>query len=205
MMLTFGILNMLITKYRNWKYFLAIVLIVLLGYSVDNFGWFTSDRISAISTLVIATFTVLLAIFTYQLRTDQKQQLKLMHEQSIRPLLNFYHSTDEPIKIHLENKGVAPAINIKITVSEPTQIGVGSDDKKILALKVKEAFEDNSILNRNILSLGPNQEMIKPLRIEELFIWNYQARVTIEFENIEGKKYFTISHLDFSGLGEYDY
>lgn len=210
------------TKHPKRNYFIGIVLIVVTGFLIDQSDWFTSERISAISTLVIAAFTVLLAVFTYQLRKDQKEQLQLMYEQSIRPMVGFYHTKDS---ISLSNSGGGPALNITVTVSDAIGIDLESLGYQFLNENMKKWMNEVPLLNNETMSLGSNQEKSAPIfdfwAYEDLLseyistttdnnqdeshedghFNDYKADIFIEFENIEGKKYSSISHIDLKDCG----
>lgn len=183
------------------KYFLAIILIVLTGFLIEHSEWLSSQRVSAFSTVVIAFLTLFLVY-------DSNKTRRWMCEQAIRPVIIFRQSqepnSNNSYSIYLENKGVGIALNIKVTASEPAQTGPNTTGSiKLSSSQVcrdkdnlRDAIEKCNIFNREILFLSPNQEMewtIDP----PVGAWFYTMKVTVSFEDAEGKKYSIIDYMSF--------
>ena len=128
--------------------FLLIVGVVVCCI-YDNHEWFNHTRITALSSLVIACLTIFLAY-------DTRKSRQALYEHAIKPVLNLQLTKGETgYSLCLQNTGVASALNISISVSNP------QDMNQEAAEYFKEMNADIrdkcALLNQTILYLPPNK------------------------------------------------
>lgn len=133
-----------------------------------------------------------------------------MLEQAIRPNIVIYqlkHPNENHYSdfydIHLKNIGVGTALYIKVRASELVETGHYTTDMldatRYNVNQAKESVHDSiekcTLFQGEILSIGPNQEVVRIFEPSDS-AWFYTMKVTISFEDTQGKEYSTTDSLD---------
>jgi hypothetical protein len=161
---------------------------VILWY-IGN--WFTSDRINAISTAIIAGFTVMLAITTKKLWDAGEKQLKLSQDTAQRQLRAYVFAVDPsfvslPVVTLDEERRIRIEVKLRNSGSTPTRhlvIGAHFTER---TREVSADFTFPEPVDSQHVLIGPNSEIIAcsitmPYEIIDriknetsfLYIWGY--------------------------------
>lgn len=192
-------------------FILVLIIFFILGLSVgagsQGSFTFTTDTISAwvaaLATVTIAVLTIFLAKETWALRLMQLSQIEQIRKDSIKPSVNLFLK-NAPIAfnfidVHIVNNGMGVAQNIKFTF-----INKNNETQDVFDY-LQEEYNKLTILKNGISSLGANENRLSYLfsfielhkKFKEKAL-EYIAEVDIEFEDIEGQKYYSKSFLNFT-------
>lgn len=161
-----------------------------------------SAWVSALATVCIALLTIFLAKETWELRRVQISQIEQIRKDSIKPSVSLYLKSSPVsfnfIDVHIINSGVGTAQNIKFKFTNK------SKDAQDVYDYLQEQFGNLVILSNGISSLGAGEKrtsyVFSFIELHEKFgdkSFEYFAEVDIEFQDIEGKTYASISNFNF--------
>ena len=171
---------------------LGVIIDVNLQYQISWSSW-----ISTLSTTIIASLTIILAVETWRLRRIQQSQIEGLQKEAIRPNVELYLLPSavsfQLYDIYIENDGNGSAKNISFSISK------GSEDDS--PNKILDELNNLNMIKNGIRLLGRGQK-----RKSHLFnfiempsgIFNSFINISIEYEDIEGRKYQSESVIDFS-------
>lgn len=162
-----------------------------------------SSWVSALATVCIALLTIVLAKETWELRRVQLSQIEQIRKDSIKPSVSLYlkHSpvSFNFMDVHVINSGVGTAQNIKFKFMNKSKNAQDVYDY------LQGQFGKLVILSNGISSLGAGEKrtsyVFSFIELRNKFgpkSLEYLAEVDIEFQDIEGKTYTSVSYFNFS-------
>lgn len=161
-----------------------------------------SSWVSALATVCIALLTIVLAKETWELRRVQLSQIEQIRKDSIKPSVNLYLTSSPSLNfmdVHIVNSGVGTAQNIKFKFKNK------SKDTRDVYDYLQAQFGKLVILSNGISSLGTGEKrtsyVFSFIDLHDKFgprSLEYFAEVEIEFQDIEGKTYTSVSYFNFS-------
>lgn len=178
------------------------------GLSLGGNGKLAADTLSAwvgaIATVAIAILTFILARETWYLRLAQIRQIDELKIEAMRPSLEFYilsaQASIHMMNAHIQNNGKGIARNVSFKF-----YGSSGDILSPQETAVVEKFLSLNMLKNGLASLGASKERksfvfsfldLMDKNGDSLF--GVKIRVSIEFEDTEGRKYASESIVDFS-------
>ncbi len=163
--------------------FYAILAFVLACFLIDNPELLTHTNITALSTVVIAVFTVYLSLETQLLRKDQAEQIKLAQELAIRPIISFdLFRSDTNLILEISNSGAGPAFDIEFD----------------FPLGNKDVFTNANMISDGITLLGVGQKRNAILsRLIDLEGSGYQNVIFVKYFSETGREYNLDFRVDF--------
>ncbi|WP_310636241.1 hypothetical protein [Delftia acidovorans] len=178
------------------------------GLSLGGNGKLAADTLSAwvgaIATVAIAILTFILARETWYLRLAQIRQIDELKIEAMRPSLEFYilsaQASIHMMNAHIQNNGKGIARNVSFKFH-----GSSGDILSPQETAVVEKFLSLNMLKNGLASLGASKERksfvfsfldLMDKNGDSLF--GVKIRVSIEFEDAEGRKYSSESIVDFS-------
>lgn len=188
---------------------------VVLGLSFQTQLELSADSISswvaALATVAIAVLTFILAMETWRLRAAQIEQIEELRSEALRPNVEFYllpaPASFQFINVHIENNGKGTAKNIAFDIN-PGAIGENKKNERQLI----DQLLSLNMLHNGISSLGAGKErrsfvfsFIEYLEKIGDAVFDIKIKITISYEDIEGREYKSESLLDlseFKGISE---
>ncbi|MDN5502872.1 MAG: hypothetical protein L0H10_03475 [Comamonas sp.] len=178
------------------------------GLNLGGDGKLAADTLSAwvgaIATVAIAILTFILARETWYLRLAQIRQIDELKIEAMRPSLEFYIlSTQASIHMmnaHIQNNGKGVARNVSFKF-----YGNGGGVFSSQEAAVVEKFLSLNMLKNGLTSLGAGKErksfvfsFLDLIDKNGDSLFGVKIRVSVEFEDAEGRKYTSESIVDFS-------
>lgn len=178
------------------------------GLNLGGNGKLAADTLSAwvgaIATVAIAILTFILARETWYLRLAQIRQIDELKIEAMRPSLEFYilsaQASIHMMNAHIQNNGKGIARNVSFKFYGSSGDVLSSQERAVV-----EKFQSLNMLKNGLASLGASKErksfvfsFLDLINKNGDALFGVKIRVSIEFEDAEGRKYASESIVDFS-------
>ncbi len=186
---------------------IVFIIGIQVGISIEGSVSLSQDNLSswvaALSTVVIAVLTIVLAKETWSLRLIQLSQIEEIRRSSIKPSIGLYLKQNPVgfnfIDVHIENNGSGIAQNVKFKFKNVNNSA--SDVFESLSKKISQLV----ILNDGISSLSSGEKrssfLFSFIDLHSEFgdkALECIIEVDIKFKDIEGTKYSSKSLFNFA-------